>query len=199
MMTFANEIKGIASYEQVEEAIATLQTGGLLLYPTDTLWSIGCDATDPVALERICNLRGHKSTDDFEILVDSIAMLRRYIHQIHPKLETLLIYHTRPLTILFEEGRNLPERLLRPDGSVAIRLVQDDFCRALIAAYSRPLIAVNACKHGHPYPPSFGAVSSAVLEGVECVIKYRQEDGEDGEPSVMVQLSEKEELLFLRE
>lgn len=198
-MTFANELKGIASYEQVEEAIAALQTGGLLLYPTDTLWSIGCDATDPVAIERICNLRGHRNTADFEVLVDSTAMLRHYIHHLHPKLETLLAYHTRPLTILFEKGRNLPERLLRPGGSVAIRLVQDAFCRALIAAYRRPLIAVEACKYGQPSPQNFGAVSSAIIKGVECVIRYRQEEGEAGEPSVMVQLSEKEELIFLRE
>ena len=199
MMTFTNEMKGIANYEQVEEAIAILQTGGLLLYPTDTLWSIGCDATDPVALERICNLRKHKSTEEFEVLVDSIEMLRHYIHRLHPKLETLLAYHTRPLTVLFEGGRNLPNRLLRQDGSVAIRLVRDDFCRALIGTYRRPLIAVAACRYGQPYPAGFGAVSSAVIKGVECVIKCRQQDGENGEPSVMVKLSEKEDLLFLRE
>ena len=196
MTTSTNEMKAMVSHDEIQGAIDALHTGGLILYPTDTVWSIGCDATDPVAIERICNLRGHRSTDDFELLFHSFDLLRRHVAHIHPRLETLLAYHVRPLTVLFDQPRRLPERLGAP---IAARLVQDECCRALIAAYGAPLIATAASLHGHPYPANFGAVSSQVIEGVDYVFKYRQQDKSNGEPSVMVRLSERDELEFLRE
>lgn len=199
MTTFTNEMKGMASFQEIEGALEILHNGGLLLYPTDTLWSIGCDATDPVAIERVCNLKGRKSTEDFEVLVDSLEMLRQYIDHLHPKLETLLAYHVRPLTVIFENGRNLPERLLAARRRVAFRLAQDKFCRTLITAFGRPLIATPAHSHDQPYPVNFGAVSSVIIEGADYVVKYRQNEKEAGEPAVMVQLSRRDELVFLRE
>ena len=199
MTTSANILKDMISYQDVEGAIATLQTGGLILYPTDTVWSIGCDATDPVAIERICNLRGHRSTEDFEVLVSSLNMLREYAGFLHPKLETLLAYHVRPLTLLLNGPHILSTRLAGPRNAIAFRLVQDDFCRTLITEYDAPLIATSACLHNFPYPPNFGAVSSVIIEGVDYVIKFRQQEKQAGEPAVMVQLSERDELVFIRE
>lgn len=196
MTTFTNETKGMVSQDEIQEATEALRTGGLILYPTDTIWSIGCDATDPVAIERICNLRGHRSTDDFELLFDSFELLRRHVGPIHPRLETLLAYHVRPLTVLFDQPRRLPERLGR---RIAARLAQDELCRTLITAYGAPLVATAASLHGQPYPINFGAVSSQVIEGVDYVFKHRQQEKSNGEPSVMVRLSERDELEFLRE
>ncbi|MCB0586475.1 MAG: Sua5/YciO/YrdC/YwlC family protein, partial [Phaeodactylibacter sp.] len=122
----------------LESALETLLTGGLILYPTDTVWSIGCNATNPRAVGR---LRQLKRTDDalgLEILVNSIDMLRRYIVHLHPRIETLLTYHLRPLTVLYEQGRNLPNSILSEDGQVAIRLVQDEYCRELIGRLGKP-------------------------------------------------------------
>lgn len=199
MTTSTKERTGMVTYQELEEAKETLKTGGLLLYPADSLWSIGCDATDPVAVERVCNLKGDRSTESFEILVDSIEMIRRYVDHLHPKIETLLAYHVRPLTVKFNRGRNLPERLLAADGSVAIRLAQDPSCRSLITHYRRPLVATTANRHDHPHPSSFGAISSAIIEGVDYVIKHRQQEKDMGDPPVMVRLSERGELEFLRE
>lgn len=189
----------MASYQEIEQAVAVLHSGGLLLYPPDTQWCIGCDATDPVAVERVCNLRGSRSTAEFEILVSSIDMMRRYVDHLHPKLETLLAYHVRPLTIQFKRGRNLPDRLIEPDGAVALRLIHDPFCRALIKAYSRPLIAVQASGEEQAAPAAFGAVSSGILEGVDYVLRQRERNSITGEPAVMVRLSERGHLEFLRE
>jgi len=197
MMSSTKEVKRMASYPEIEQAIAALHNGGLLLYPADTLWSIGCDATDPVAIERVCNLRGSRSTDEFEIMVSSIDMMRQYIDHLHPKLETLLAYHKRPLTVQFKRGRNLPERLI--DGAVAVRLAHDPFCRALIEAYSRPLIAVQASREGQAAPATFGTVSSGIIEGVDYILQQQPQNGVTGEPAVMVRLSERGELVFLRE
>jgi L-threonylcarbamoyladenylate synthase len=199
MTTLTKAVEGMVGYSELENAIGILRNGGLLLYPTDTIWSIGCDATDPVAVERVCNLKGRKSADDFEILVDSLDMLGAYVEHLHPKIETLLAYHVRPLTVLFERGRNLPERLLGKEGRVAIRIVRDAFCRALIGVYGAPLVASPAAPIHQPHPHNFGAVSSAIIEGVDYVVKYRQSDKRTGEPAVMITLADDDELVFLRE
>ncbi len=199
MTTLTNDVKSMVTYQEIEGAVRALESGGIILYPTDTLWSIGCDATDPVGVERVCRLKGSKDTNGFELLVNSVQMLKEYIEHLHPKIETLLAYHARPLTVLFDNARNLPERLTGPDGAVAVRIVQDDFCRRLIAEFQRPLVATPASVDPAPYPANFGAISSEIIENVDYVIKYRQNEKSQGEPSVMIRLSERDELEFLRE
>ncbi|MCB9266385.1 MAG: Sua5/YciO/YrdC/YwlC family protein [Lewinellaceae bacterium] len=183
----------------LESALETLLTGGLILYPTDTVWSIGCNATNPRAVGR---LRQLKRTDDalgLEILVNSIDMLRRYIVHLHPRIETLLTYHLRPLTVLYEQGRNLPNSILSEDGQVAIRLVQDEYCRELIGRLGKPLVATAADLRQGYYPDNFGAISSDVIERVDYVSRHRRSEKERSRPSVVAQLSVKDELEFLRE
>lgn len=183
----------------LESALETLGKGGLILYPTDTVWSIGCDATSPRAVGRVRQL---KNTDDalgLEILVSSIDMLRRYVAHLHPRIETLLLYHLRPLTVVYEQGRNLPQSVLGEDGRVAIRLVQDDYCRQLIDALGKPLVATEADLRPGYFPDSFGGISSDVVEKVDYVARHRRADKSPNQPSVMAQLSHRDELEFLRE
>lgn len=199
MTTLINEAKYMVAYHEIEGAVRALENGGIILYPTDTLWSIGCDATDPVGVERVCRLKGSKSAEGLELLVDSIQMLKEYVEHLHPKIETLLLYHARPLTVLFDNARNLPDRLIGPDGTIAVRIVQDEFCRHLISETNRPLVATPASTGSSQYPVNFGAISSEIIESVDYVIKYRQNEKTPGEPSVMIRLSERDELEFLRE
>ena len=183
----------------LESALETLQSGGLILYPTDTVWSIGCDATNLRAVGRIRQL---KKTDDalgLEILVSSIDMLRRYVAHLHPRIETLLLYHLRPLTVAYRQGRNLPNSILDENGQVAIRLAQDEYCRQLITRLGKPVVATEADLRLGYYPDSFGAISSDVIERVDYVSKYRRSDKIPAQPSVMARLSPRDELEFLRE
>ena len=183
----------------LESALETLQSGGLILYPTDTVWSIGCDATNLRAVGRIRQL---KKTDDalgLEILVSSIDMLRRYVAHLHPRIETLLLYHLRPLTVAYRQGRNLPNSILDENGQVAIRLAQDEYCRQLITRLGKPVVATEADLRLGYYPDSFGAISSDVIERVDYVSKYRRSDKIPAQPLVMARLSPRDELEFLRE
>lgn len=183
----------------LKSAISTLHNGGLILYPTDTLWSLGCDATNPRSVERVYRLKRTHISYPAEVLVSSLEMLKDYVAHLHPRIETLLIYHLRPLTVLYQEARNLPPSLLGSDGSVAIRLVQDEYCMELIDAFGRPLMATPASIIDAPFPSTFGAISSEIIQGVDYVVKHRQKEKMHGEPSVMVRLSERDELVFLRE
>ncbi|MCB0593985.1 MAG: Sua5/YciO/YrdC/YwlC family protein [Lewinellaceae bacterium] len=199
MTTSTNGRAMMVQNYDLESALETIRAGGLLLYPTDTVWSVGCDATNLRAVGRIRQL---KQTDDalgLEILVSSIDMLRRYVAHLHPRIETLLLYHFRPLTVVYKQGRNLPNSILAEDGQVAIRLAQDEYCRQLIDRLGKPLVAAAADLRAGYYPDSFGAISSDVIERVDYVARHRRTDKAPARPSVMARLSRGDELEFLRE
>jgi L-threonylcarbamoyladenylate synthase len=176
-----------------------LDNGQLILYPTDTVWSIGCDATNLRAVMRIRQLKKTQMEHGLEVLVSSVDMLRQYVAHLHPRLETLLLYHVRPLTVIYERGRNLPQSVMHEDGSIAIRLVQDDYCRALIDHLGIPLVAASADLRPGYYPTGFGTISSDVIEQVDYVARHRRTERILAEPSVMVRLGEKDELEFIRD
>jgi L-threonylcarbamoyladenylate synthase len=188
-------------YEQdLHLALETLREGGLALIPTDTCWSVVCliDAVD--SLDRLLRLKRQKHADHFELMVNSMAMFKNHVKDLHPRLETLLAYHLRPLSILFEEPLNLPVKTLNSRGQITVRLVKDQFSQDLIEALGAPLISSFAHVAGSPEPLNFGAISSEILQGVNFTAKYRQNDKNTDELPVMVKLLEdEEELEFLRE
>jgi L-threonylcarbamoyladenylate synthase len=185
--------------DNLETITTTLENGGLILYPTDTIWGIGCDATNEVAVQRIFDLKKRPYDQPFVILVNSIEMLKNYVEHVHPRIETLLMYHIQPLTMIYDQAKNLPPIAHAPDGSVAIRVVQDSFCRELIQQFRKPLIASAANIIEKIYPANFGGISSDVITGVDYVVKWKQSEKKIGQPSVIAKFSKKEELVFLRE
>ena len=182
-----------------EPVLATLGSGGLILYPTDTIWAIGCDATQEAAVNRVITLKQWDYTQPFVILVSSMAMLKQYVHHIHPRIETLLAYHSQPLTIVYDKATGLPPNALGKDGSVSIRVVHDDFCRSLIEYFGKPLVATSAHIGQQNFPNHFGEISSTVIQGVDLVVRHRQLDKEMGPPSVIARLGDDGELAFIRE
>lgn len=185
--------------DDISEIAATLSRGGLILYPTDTIWGIGCDATNEAAIERVSALKQRSPEKGYVLLVSSIAMLKQYAKHINPRVETLLAHHTRPLTVVYPHVQGLPAAALAPDGSAAIRVAQDEFCQKLIEKLGRPIISTSANVSGQPFPAHFGEVTSDVISGVDYVVKYRQEDKTPREPSVIAIADEEGELSFLRE
>lgn len=185
---------------ELQQGVKTLQKGGLLVFPTDSLWSLGCDATNREAVRTLLHLKGRPVGKPVTLLASSVEMIRQYVEHLHPRIETLLYYHIRPLTIIHNLGKNLPPEVLGPDGSVAIRLAQDEYSRILISQFGKPIVATAACLESQPYPAHFGAISSSILEKVQFVAKYRQSDKTPGAPCVIARLNDQEdELVFLRD
>lgn len=183
-------------------AFLALQKGGLILMPTDTLWSVACSAAHTEAIERLVRLVkiGNMPQHGLELVVHSLNMLKMQVIHLHPRLETLLVFHTRPLSMLIEAAPHLPPVLKDEEGQIAVRLTHDEFCVQLIGALGAPLVVAPACIDGQSFPSHFGAISSEIIEGVDHVSKYRQHERNGGEPAVMVKLmEEEEELIFLRE
>lgn len=185
--------------DDISEIVRLLHAGGLVCYPTDTIWGIGCDPFQEEALERLAALRGGRPEKGYILLVSDLEMLKRYVPKIHPRIENLLAFHNRPLTIIYDRSTGLPATVKAPDGSVALRIAQDEFCRTLIEAFGKPLVSASACRLGEPWPPTFGAISSEILGGVDYVVKYRQDDKIPGQPSSMARLDRHIELEFVRE
>jgi L-threonylcarbamoyladenylate synthase len=184
--------------DNLDEIIDILDEGGIILYPTDTIWGIGCDSFNKNAIEKVYKIKNRPAHKPLSILVDSIDMLKNYVPEIHPKVETLIAYHERPLTIIYENAKKLPENLVSVDGSIAIRIVKDPFCIALIRRFGRPIVSTSANVSGEPFPINFGQISSEIISQSDYVVKHRQDDKSEGEPSVMIRLSPKAELIFVR-
>lgn len=184
---------------EIAEAATVLQRGGLILFPTDTIWGIGCDACNEAAVEKVYALKQRDRSKPFVLLVDSLEMLRMYVEHVHPRIETLLIHHTRPLTVVYDKGVNLAPNAIGKDGSAAIRIPVDEYCLSLIRKFGKPVVASSANISNEPFPGSFQEVSSKVKQGVDFISKHRQKEISDQEPSIIVKLSDREELIFLRD
>ena len=185
--------------DNLPDIVQFLQNGDVICYPTDTIWGIGCDATNEEAVAKISVIKKRPPEKGYVLLVSSLEMLKNYIPYIPPRLETLLDFHTRPLTMIYTEPENLPKSVLAPDGSVAIRIVQDDFCRQLIEQFGRPLVSTSANVAGQPFPTSFGAISSEILQSCRYVVRHRQRETEPAAPSSIARLDAFQELEFIRE
>ncbi len=179
--------------------LQVLEKGGLILFPTDTIWGIGCDATNVNAVEKVYELKQRPSSKPLIVLVDSITMLREYVSHLHPKIETLLEYHQRPLTVIYDKGVGIAPNAMAKDGSVGIRMVTDSFCKDIITNFGKPIIATSANVSEKPFPGNFGEITSDIIQGVDFVARIRQSEKNINEPSVIVRLDDNGELIFLRE
>ncbi len=185
--------------EPLSDICAVLERGGSILYPTDTIWGIGCDATNASAIEKIYEVKQRDPNKPLSLLANSIEMVKEYVEELHPRVETLLSHHTRPLTVVYNKAKNLPSNLLPDDGSIAIRIATDGYCQALIEKLGKPIVTTSANLSGEPFPTHFGEISSAIISGVDYISKSGRQNREPGQPSVIIKVSENGEIVFLRE
>ncbi len=183
---------------ELDQITKVLHRGGIIIYPTDTIWGLGCDATNPKSVERLYRLKQRPATRPFTVLVNSIEMLHEYVEEIHPRLETLLIYHQRPLTVIYDCVRKLPSLLQGKKNSAAIRMTLDPFCAAVITSFGRPIIATSANTSRQPFPTTFANIEYDLLHQVDYVVKHKQGSMQREEPSVVVRMTDRSELEFLR-
>lgn len=185
--------------EDIEELVKTLAGGGVALFPTDTIWGLGCNAMNPRAVERIFEIKGRPRDKPVPILADSVEMVKEYVSSIHPRVETLITLHQRPLTIVYPANQKLPGMLLSTKRTIAIRIPEDDYCRTMIRLLGSPVVATSANFSGDPFPKGFGEISSNVIKQVDYVAKYRRNEKTTGEPSVVATYNKRGQLSFIRE
>lgn len=157
----------------MEKIIKTLENGGIILYPTDTIWGLGCDATNEKACQKLIELKQRGNEKSFIILVDSIQMLEKYTTEFPEVCYELIDYATRPLTIIYPSVRFLAESVKSSDGSVGIRVTKDPVCKQIIQKLKRPIVSTSANFSGEKSPTCFGDISEELKNKVDAVVEER--------------------------
>lgn len=182
----------------VNKAAETIMGGGSLLYPTDTIWGIGCDATNESAIEEIFRIKRRPDRKSMLVLVNDAAMLERYIENLPPVALDLLNRDERPTTIIYPDARNLPRNLVAEDGSIGIRLCRDPFCTQLIERCGIPLVSTSANLSGDPPPGNFSEINPLICREVDYVAEWRREEEAKSTSSTIVKLEKDGSLTILR-
>lgn len=183
---------------EINKIVAKLEEGQSILYPTDTIWGLGCDATNQEAVEKIFSIKERKPEKPFLLLVDSIEMLRNYVDEIPPRIETLLSVHKKPLTLLYPKAKNLPSVSIANDNSVGIRICHFQFTKRVIREFGKPLISTSANIAGQPSPSFFHEIQNQVRERVDYIVPFYQEDNTPKTPSVIAKIINNGKLHFIR-
>jgi L-threonylcarbamoyladenylate synthase len=185
--------------EDIKNALEVLKRGGLILFPTDTTWGIGCDATNAEAVQRICHLKKRKPGKRMLILMENPALLDRYIDDVPDIAWDLIEISATPLTIVFPKPRNLPAELVAGDGSIGVRFTKDEFSRELIRQLRKPIVSSSANISGLPSPLHFGEVSHDILDAVDYVVSYRKDDTTPPPRSSVIRLEQGGRIEIIRE
>jgi L-threonylcarbamoyladenylate synthase len=175
-----------------------LRAGGTILYPTDTIWGIGCDATNEEAVRKIFELKQRPSGKSMIVLLADPREINRYTSRPEPFILDYLEKTDKPTTVIYEGALGLAENLVNDDGSIAIRIIKEDFCRHLIKRFRKPLVSSSANISGQHTPQNFAAISDEIKEGVDYIVRYRQQDILPGSPSSLIRFNKSGEPTILR-
>lgn len=185
--------------EDIKEAIRVMQEGGIILYPTDTIWGIGCDATNPEAVEKVYKLKQRSDSKALIVLLDSEAKLNYYLEEV-PELAWDLIEMTeKPLTIIYDKARNVAANLLADDGSLAIRISREKFSKELCMRLRKAIVSTSANITGQVSPSCFDEIDEHIKNGVDYIVKYRQEERDKNKASSIIKLGLYGEIKIIRE
>lgn len=184
--------------EDIKNCIDTLNRGGLILYPTDTIWGIGCDATNAEAIDKVYKIKNRDGNIPLLVLVNSVAMLERYVVDMPQVAYDLIDCATSPMTIIFDKARNLPENLVGQDGSIGIRVTNEPFTDQLIQQFRKPIVSTSANIHGNPTAEIFQDIDGQIVDAVDYVVKYRQNDMKKAKASQIIKLSNSGQIQIIR-
>lgn len=184
--------------EDIDKALDVLRRGGIILYPTDTIWGIGCDATNPKAVAAVYRLKKRNETKSMLVLVDSEKMLTRYCESVPEVALQLSELSERPCTLVLDGAVNLAPNLVAADGSIGMRVTRDDFSRDLCRAFGRPIVSTSANISGEPSPSLFREISPEVADNVDYIVEWRRGDTTPARPSSVIKISSDGQFKILR-
>ncbi|QNL47724.1 threonylcarbamoyl-AMP synthase [Olivibacter sp. SDN3] len=184
--------------EDLLKALQILRSGGIILYPTDTIWGIGCDATNPEAVEKIYQLKARQKDKSLIVLLESDYKLQSYVNDIPEVAYQLIECTDKPLTIVYSNAKNLAPNLLANDGSVGIRIVKHRFCEQLLQRFRKPIVSTSANISGDPPPKNFQEISQQIKNGVDYVVQYEQENIGPKQASTILKLDPSGAFTFIR-
>lgn len=185
--------------EDIKKACQVLYKGGVILYPTDTVWGIGCDATNPEAVRRVYEIKKRQDTKALLVLVDSSVKVDFYVRDVPEVAWDLIDLADKPLTIIYDQARNLAPNLIAEDGSIGIRVTNEDFSRRLCQRFRKAIVSTSANISGEPTPSNFSEISEELKSQVDYIVAYRQDDLSRPKPSSILKLGAGAQIKVIRE
>ncbi|WP_457618870.1 L-threonylcarbamoyladenylate synthase [Lutibacter sp.] len=183
---------------EINKALEVLNQSKTLLYPTDTVWGIGCDATSEVAVAKIFNIKKRAESKSLIILVDGLEMLQQYIPRISKPVYNYIQRISKPTTIIYNNPIGLAKNVVANDNTVAIRIVQNDFCKELITKFEKPIVSTSANISNNPTPKSFKEIEASILDSVDYIVNLQREEIND-KSSTILKIGNNGELIVLRD
>lgn len=174
--------------EDLKKALEVLRNGGIIVYPTDTIWGLGCDATNEDAVARIYGIKKRSDTKTMLVLMENVNLLERYMDEVPPIAYDLIEVTDKPLTIIYPGARNLAGNLIAADGTIGIRITGESFTRQLIQRFRKPLVSTSANLSGEASPATFADISPDILAAADYVVNYRQDSLHPASPSDIIKL-----------
>jgi len=182
---------------EIQNSLSILKQGKTFVYPTDTVWGIGCDATSEKAVETIFNIKQRSESKSLIILVSSFVMLNKYVEVISENVKNILESSKKPTTIIYANPIGLARNVIANDNTVAIRIVKNDFCKSLIEQFGKPIISTSANISEEPTPKSYDEISTHILDSVDYVVNLHREEVND-KSSTILKVAENGEVIVLR-
>ena len=184
--------------DDIRQAVEVMRRGGVILYPTDTVWGIGCDATNAEAVARIYRIKQRDDSKAMICLVDSDARVQRYVRDVPSVAWDLFEYADKPTTLILDGAVNLAPNLVAADGSIAIRITREDFSRELCYRMQKPVVSTSANISGEPAAQNYCDIPAAILEAVDYVCFSRRGEHKPHKPSSIVKLGQDGQVTIIR-
>lgn len=184
--------------DEINKALEVLRIGGLILYPTDTIWGIGCDATNSESVDKVFKLKGRMDEKSLIVLLDTENKLQSYMKEVPEIAYDLIEYAENPLTIIYSGAKNIAPNAIAGDGSIGIRIVKHNFCAKLLNRFRKPIISTSANLSGQKAPGNFNEISEDIILGVDYVVNWEQDDHSRKKPSTIMKLEPGGRFSFIR-
>ncbi len=182
----------------IKQCIAVLQQGGTILYPTDTVWGLGCDALNAAAVDKIFAIKQRPREKSMIILLADARDVLQYVAAPPPDIIAIIEGFTSPTTVIYSNALGFPDNVVNKDGSIAIRVTNDPFCKALIKRIRKPLVSTSANISGEPTPAIYKMIAPSIIGGVDYVVKHRQDDDELRAPSRLIRMDDEGAIQVIR-
>lgn len=186
-------------HDDIVKALETLKRGGIILYPTDTIWGIGCDATNHNAVKRVYEIKQREDSKSMLVLLENPNFILSYIDEMPDVAWNLIEFAEKPTTIIYDKAKNLPVNLIASDGSIGIRITKEPFTQQLIQRFRKPIVSTSANISGQPSPANFSEISDEIKSKVDYIVRYRQDEKTNPEPSSIIKLGSSGLIRILRE
>lgn len=182
----------------INKAMEVLQSGGTILYPTDTVWGIGCDATDGEAVKKVFHIKCRDDAKSLIILLPEAKDIFKYVSSPPPDIISIIGGFERPTTVIYDQAVGLPQNLINQDGSIAIRVISEPFCKSLLKRFKKPIVSTSANISGMPTPKLFSEISDEIRSSVDYVVPYRQDETTSPPPSRIIKIDAEGNINIIR-